>query len=282
MKWHREPLFHFLALGVGFFLLYGAVAAPVREADVIDVTAGDVEQLVRVFEKTWQRPPTEAELDNLIEERIKEEVFYQQALAMGLDRDDTIVRRRLRQKMEFLSEDVAALSEPTESDLAGYLQKHADAFRRPPRFSFRHVYLNPDRRGEAVFSEAEQLLRALGEAADALALGDPFLLPRAYESLPAGEVAKLFGSDFAVRLEELPPGRWVGPVKSGFGLHLVRVSERWEGELPELAEVRDAVERDWTAERRAKSAEAFYAALRQRYTVSVERGKSAPKVAEVR
>ncbi len=285
MKWLREPLLHFLALGAGLFLLYGAVAGPVEEASVVEITAGQVEQLVQGFQKTWQRPPTAAELDGLIEDRIREEIFYREALAMGLDRDDTIVRRRLRQKLEFISEDIAALVEPTESDLAVYLEEHADAFRRPSRLSFRHVYLNRDRRGEAALADAERLLAELEEreaaavAVDVSALGDSLLLPSVYESLPEGEVAKLFGRDFAARLAEVPSDRWEGPVESGYGLHLVHVSERWEGELPELDEIRDVVEREWAVVRRAETAEAFYQSLRQRYEVSVQRPDWA-KVAE--
>ncbi len=273
MKWLREPLLHFLALGAGLFLLYNAVNGPAEEADLIEITTGLVEQLVQGFQKTWQRPPTAAELDGLIDDRIREEIFYREALAMGLDRDDTIVRRRLRQKMEFISEDIAALVEPTESDLAVYLEEHADAFRRPSRVSFRHVYLNRDRRGESALADAERLLAELEEAADVdvSTLGDPLLLPSDYESLPEDEVAKLFGRDFATRLAEVPSGRWVGPVESGYGLHLVHVSERWESELPELDEIRDVVAREWAVVRRAETAEAFYESLRQRYEVSVER-----------
>ncbi len=285
MRWHREPLIHFLVLGAGLFLLYGAVSSPAPEAGVIDITAGEIGQLVRSFQLTWQRPPTEAEVDGLIEERIREEVFYREALAMGLDRDDTIIRRRLRQKMEFLSADITALVEPTESELAAFLAEHPEAFQRPPRVSFVHIYLSRDRRGAAVRDDAERLLAELErtETVNAADFGDPSLLPREFDSLSDEEVAKHFGSDFVEQLQEIPAETWTGPVESSYGLHLVYVRERFGSELPKLDEVRDSVARDWTSQRRTEAAAAFYGGLRQRYLVNVERAAVAPsiEVAEV-
>ncbi len=281
MKWHREPLIHFLALGVGLFLLHGAVAEPAPEASAIELSAGHVEQLVHGFQRTWQRPPSQAELDGLIEGRVREEVLYREALAMGLDRDDTIVRRRLRQKVEFLFEDMVALVKPTEADLAAYLEEHGEKFRPPRRFSFRHVYLSREQRGDAVLDDAERLLADLRRGAGVL--GDPLqMVDDRYRSLPEAEAAKLFGPGFAQKLAEVPAGDWTGPVESGFGLHLVLLSERIEGEVPALDEVRDVVERDWLADRRARSAETYYEGLLERYTVRVERPEPAPiEVAEV-
>ncbi len=190
---------------------------------------------------------------------------------MGLDRDDTIVRRRMRQKLEFVTEDAAALA-PSDAELQAYLRQHPDAFRTEPRLSFRQVYLSPERRGDAAEADARTLLARLGDAgAEASVKGDALMVPDALSDAPRGEVARLFGEDFATRLVEIEPGSWTGPVQSGYGWHLVFVRERTPGRIPELAEVRDAVEREWVAARRKEVVEATYQKLRERYTVVIER-----------
>ncbi len=285
----REPLLHFLVLGAGIFVLFGAVGDTRDEkSDRIVVSAGKIENLVELWRRTWQRPPTQQELEGLIEDHIKEEVLYREALALGLDQDDTIIRRRLRQKMEFLVEDVAAAAEPTEAELQAYLEKNPDAFRVPPLVTFSHIYLSRDRRGASVHRDAERLrIRLVGSAGrvDPAALGDPFLLPHDFKALPEYEVVKLFGREFTARLLELKPGQWTGPVESGYGVHLVFIRERTEPQTPELADVRDAVSREWLAARRREANEAFLRRLREKYTVIVEEPEVAgrgPKTAEAR
>ena len=286
MRWLREPLLHFLILGAALFWLAGALGDPADgRARRIVLTAGDVEQLGAGFERTWQRPPSAQELAGLLEDRVREEIFYREALALGLDRDDTIVRRRMRQKMEFLSEDLAAV-EPSEVELESWLASHRDAFRIEPRVAFRQVFLSRDRRGERVAADALRLLGELraGKAGlDPSALGDPLPLPAEGEGLSASEVSRLFGGAFSARLFELAPGRWEGPVESAYGLHLVYVRERVEGRDPALAEVRDAAAREWLAERREKAREAFYRDLRSRYEVEIAApGALAGPAAEIR
>ena len=285
----REPLAHFLALGAGLFVLFGAVDdSGDSRPDRIVVSAAQVEMLAEAWMRTWQRPPTPRELEGLVQDHIREEVYYREALAMGLDRDDTIVRRRMRQKLEFLADDLTAAVEPTEEQLRDYLDEHADAYRFPNRVSLDHVYLNRDRRGEAASRDAERLLarlQAAGPEVDAAMLGDPLLLPREFELVTEDEVASRFGRRFSEAVAALPIGRWAGPVESGYGLHLVLVQERKAGEAPTLETVRDAVERDWRAARRAEATEAFYQGLRERYSVVVERpevagaGTQSPDVA---
>lgn len=290
MKLFREPLLHFLILGAGLFLLFGAVADRTGErVDQIVVSSGQIDHLVEVWTKTWQRPPTSGELQGLIKDYIKEEILYREARAMGLDKDDTIIRRRLRQKMEFLAEDVAAAAEPTDEQLRAFLEENRDKFRVERGVTFSHVYLNRERRGTALAGDAERLLIELGKSdgrVDPAKLGDPFLMPREYRSVPESEVAKLFGRAFASRLLELEPGRWAGPVESGYGVHLVLVRERTERRLPQLAEVRETVRREWFAGRRREANEAFYRYLREKYTVIVEEPEWADKAprrqAEVR
>jgi hypothetical protein len=214
----------------------------------------------------------------LIDDYIREEVLYREALAMGLDRDDTIVRRRLRQKLEFLTEETVETVAPSDAELQTFLQQHANAFRVEPRLAFQHVYLSRNRRGDATDTEARELLAQLstGDAATGpTALGDPFLLPHEFALSSCSEIARLFGDAFATQLQDLEPGRWAGPIASGYGLHLVYVRERVDGRVPALAEVRQAVQREWFAARRKAVNEQFYQRLRAQYTVVVEQPQAA-------
>jgi len=291
MKLLREPLVHFLALGLALFLLFGVVGdSDDASTGRIVVSTARVAQLTEIFTRTWQRPPTERELQGLIEDHIKEEVYYREALAMGLDRDDTIVRRRLRQKLEFFTDDLVAAVDPTEEQLEAYLGEHADAFRVPSQLSFQQIYFNRDRRGMQATDDAESLLARLNGASsevDTAVLGDSLMLPGDYDLVAEDVVARGFGGEFAAALADLPLGQWSGPVESGYGLHVVLIRERQSGSLPELAEVRKVVEREWRNARREEAAEAFYRGLRDRYVVTVEGpeegdGDGNPQVAEAR
>ncbi len=266
----REPLLHFLLLGAALFLLYDVLRGQDERPDRIVVDAARVEQLAVGFSRVWQRPPTGAELAGLVEDFVREEVYYREALAMGLDRDDTIVRRRMRQKLEFLSEDLVDLAEPSEAQLEAWLAEHADDYRVEPRAALRQVYVSRERHGERAGAEARRLLERLREGADAAALGDASLLPTSLPLSPQREIAKHFGDDFAAAVMALEPGAWGGPVESTFGLHLVRLEAREPARTPTLAEARRAVERDWASARREEANEAFYQALRARYEVRVE------------
>jgi hypothetical protein len=192
---------------------------------------------------------------------------------MGLDKDDTIIRRRLRQKLEFVSDDIAAQMEPTDADLNAYLQAHPELFRVEPRLTFSQVYLDPTRHGDHLVRDSAQLLAKLkqdGAKADISALGDSLLLEHTFQSTPTSEIAKQFGEGFAAALSRLSPGQWQGPIESGYGAHLVLVSARTEGRLPALAEVRDLVRREWSNARRLEGNARFYQELLQRYTVTIE------------
>jgi hypothetical protein len=237
------------------------------------VPAGRIEALASGFARTWRRPPTRAELEGLVDEWVREEVLYREAIARGLDRDDAVVRRRLRQKLEFLADDLADLVEPNEDQLADWLAEHADRYRQPPRLALRQVYLSPDRRGDRAEDDARELLESLrveGAAADLTELGDPLMLPDELELQPLDQIERVFGPGFGEDLLELEPGTWEGPVASSYGLHLVLVVEREDGRLPALEEVRGDVERDWMTARREELAETFYQGLRSRYEVEVE------------
>jgi hypothetical protein len=282
----REPLTHFLLIGAAMFLAFQIGGG--REAEKpneIVVTRGAIESLALSWEKTRQRPPTAEEREGLIESYIRQEVLYREALAMGLDREDTIIKRRLGQKMTFLFEDVTDLAEISEEQLQQYLEENPERYRVDPEYTFSHVYLNADRRGEAVVEDARRILSELRESPSEekdAALGDPFLLSHWFESLPAWEAAKMFGDEFAENLAAVEPGRWEGPLRSGYGLHLVLVRERIEGRLPELGEVRDAVSRDLTSQLREENSRKFYERLRERYTITVEPPEGAGGRAEAK
>jgi len=200
-------------------------------------------------------------------------VYYREAVAMGLDRDDLVIRRRLRQKMEFISADVAAATPPTDAQLQAYLERHAEKFLMPPRLTFQQVYFSTDRRGEGAARDAEKLLAELAAGrgpANPLEAGDATLLPPAMEAAAPQEIANAFGEEFATAIEDAPEGQWSGPLPSGFGVHLVKVDGREAGTAPTLAEIRPMVQREWEAEQRKTVEKALLDKLRARYDVRVE------------
>jgi hypothetical protein len=273
-RWLREPLLHFLLLGAGLFFLHawvGPLASGV--GDRVVISRARVEQLTIGFERMHQRLPNPTELDELIDDTIREEIYYREAKALGLDQDDTIVRRRLRQKLEFVSEDLAPPADPSEAELQAHLQSYPERFRAERRYGLSHVFLDPQRHGARLERDAHTLLTELrrdGTAVDASGRGDASLLPRSFEKISASELSRLFGEKFESALQALPLGQWSGPVASGYGLHLVLLRARDEERVSSLSEAREEVERDWVRVRRAEANAAYYAALRQRYDVTIE------------
>jgi len=284
MKLLREPLLHFLLLGTAIFAAHAIFSGDTRKADEIIITQGKIENIITTFSRTWQRPPTEQELQGLIRDYVREEVAYREAKAMGLDQDDTIVRRRLRQKLEFVSEDVAAMVQPTELQLQSYLRSHPEQFKTEPTFTFLQVYLNPQKHGSGLKRDTEQMLATLrqtGAQADLFSLGDTSLLDAHFENVTTSDVKRMFGDEFAAGLSKLTPGQWQGPLESGYGTHLVFIVERVQGHTPALDEVRDQVQREWENTRRQEVKEKFYQGLLQRYTVRIESPEE-KKIAEKR
>ena len=271
----REPLVHFLVLGAGVFGLFALIGDQREfEPDEIVVGAGQIERLSQAWRKTRMRPPTQRELEGLIKDHIQEEIYYREAMALGLDQDNAVIRRHLRQKMEFLSEDIAARVDHEDSDLQAFLGANPDKFREDARISFRHIYFSRDARGDMTESDARQVLATLdGSETDeeAASRGDSLPLPIALELYPQRDIASQFGREFAASLTQLETGRWLGPVVSGFGLHLVFIEERVEAQIPSLEVVRDAVIREWREVQRQDVNKAFFAELRSRYSVVIER-----------
>jgi hypothetical protein len=272
-RWLREPLVHFLLLGVALFALFGWLggdAGPMSKR--ITVTTAQVQQLSTAFERTWQRPPTVDELKGLVDEYVREEIAYREAVAMGLDREDTIIRRRMRQKLEFLVEDAASATPPTAEELQAYLDEHPDSFRVEPQAALRQVFVDASR-GDDAAARARELLQQLtraGPDADIAELGDSLMLDPELPLAPQSDIARAFGSDFAASVVALEPGAWQGPVASGYGLHLVLVRERVAGRVPALEEVRPLVERELLSQRRREQLAAMYDELLQKYSVTIE------------
>jgi len=282
MRILREPLAHFLVLGAALFLLFGTINrhGGSEPANIV-LSQAQINHLATGFARTWRRPPTAEELQGLVRDYIREEVYYREAIALGLDRDDAVIRRRLQQKLEFVSDDVASLAEPTDADLHAYLLAHRNKFGSDQRFTFSHVYLDPERHQASISRDATDLLakvKRAGTSVDLSTVGDSFLLAHDFEEVPRSEVATLFGDKFAVSLDGLVVGEWQGPVESGYGVHLVRLSARTAPREPALDDVRDNVRREWANAQRKRANEAFFEKLLSRYTIIVE----SPKAAEAR
>jgi hypothetical protein len=277
----HEPLLHFLVLGAALFALFNFSGNRSEPQDRrIVISSGRLDQAVTIFSRTWQRPPTAEEMRGLIEEEIRDEVLYREALAVGLEKDDVIVRRRLRQKFEFVTDD-ASIAPPSDSDLQAWLDRNPDRFRSDPKISFVQIYLNSGRRGEAARADADKIVAQLGnsgDSADILELGDATLLPREISAATPEYVANVFGDAFAQRLGSMEAGRWSGPVTSSYGLHVVYLRERVEAKPRALDEVRDDVGRAWLSERQREHAEETYRKLRARYFIVVESPMQDPAV----
>jgi hypothetical protein len=269
----REPLLHFLVLGAILFGLFGMIGKKDAEAPAkIIIPAARVATLADGFARTWRRPPTEQELHGLVEEYIRDEIFYREGRAAGLDRDDFVIRRRVRQKMEFLAEDMAA-AEPSDEQLGAYLASNPERFRTEDRLTFRHVFLSATRRGSALDDDARQIADTVtrtSATADAATIGDPFLLGDEFGEMAQSDVARTFGDGFAKQLSAAAPGRWQGPIQSSFGVHFVFVDKRATGTLPLLDTVREAVRQEWLNARRIEAQQTLYRTLRERYEVVLE------------
>lgn len=268
----REPLVHFAALSLLIFLAYWALGprGGATEEEIV-VTPARIEQLSAVFTRTWQRPPTAQELKGLIDDFVKEEIYVREARKLGLADDDTVVRRRLRLKMEFLSDLDPSLQPPADAELQSYLDSHPDLFAEPPRYSFEQIYLSADKRGPAAGTDAAALLKALNGTSppDPATAGDATLLPQALARADAAAIARDFGEEFAAAMPGLAVGVWAGPVRSPYGLHLVRVGAREDGRRPKLPEVRDQVLREWTHARQTALEQQRMEDLLKRYKVTI-------------
>lgn len=273
MKIFREPLLHFLALGALLFALneWRTSRRPAADAGArIEVSAAVIERLRSAFERQFGQPPNAEELRGQVTAHIREEVFCREALALGLDRDDLIVRRRLAQKMEFLTGDIAGAAEPAEAAVREFFEKNATRYARAGRVSFRHVYFSREKQGARAEPAAREALAALEKGANDETMGDPFLHGFEFAEREPDDVVAAFGAEFAQQLAAQPAGVWRGPVASSYGLHLVRVEARTEPRAVKFEEVREAVLRDFKEDRRSTANREVFEKLRERYHVTVD------------
>ena len=272
----KEPLVHFLIIGAAIFVLYGLMGRQDTEVQerAITITAGEIGWLTDSWQKRWNRPPTPEERAGIIDQYLREMILYREAVAMGLDRDDTIIRRRLAQKLEFLTQDLISPQPPTEDELHAYFEAHIDRYRPPDLITLTQVFLDPDKRGDQTLKDAEaikaQLIALEQPPEDARSFGDPFMLQSYYPERSEAELSKLFGSGFARPVFELAPQKWHGPVLSGYGTHLVYVHDLQEAEPPRFTDVEEQVRQDWENDRREELNEQFIASLMGRYDVTIE------------
>jgi hypothetical protein len=270
----KEPLFHFLLIGAVLFTAFGLKQDGNDEAaNRILVNAGQIDQLSAQFERTRLRPPTDTELTGLIEGFVRDEVYYREARAMGLDQDDPVVRQRMRLKLEFLLEDLATQATPDDAQLTEFMLSQPDRFRKEPRLSFSQVYLNPDKRHDLA-ADAVEILGRLNGGAPPEAEGDRTLVEPEYRLAAQFEISRIFGAEFAQQLVALEPGDWTGPLISGYGGHLVKVSAKQAGRFPDLYEIRKQVEQEYLVEQRRELKNTTYRKLREGYEIVIETGSS--------
>ncbi|HKS56697.1 MAG TPA: peptidylprolyl isomerase, partial [Steroidobacteraceae bacterium] len=240
------------------------------EHSEIRISAGDIAQLSAFWETQAQRKPSAEELRGLIEDRIDEEVLAREAVRLGLDRDDTTMRRHLAQKMAFVSDDLAVVGEPAEADLRAYFDLHRDAYTTPDLFALRHVFFNPDRHGMALDADAQRALQRLTRGANPNDVGDPFMLPRELADVSRDDIARDFGSKFAEAVTTSQPGSWSGPVRSPFGVHLVKLESHAPSSVARFEDVRDRVREAFLAQKQQEANAALRTKLRQQYRIVVE------------
>ncbi len=276
MKFFREPLVHFLLIGAALFAVYAfwGQQNTVEQERTINISAGEINWLTDIWKKRWMRPPTDEERAGLINQYLREMVLYREAVAMGLDKDDSVIRRRLGQKLEFLSQDLITPQPPTEEELRAYFDKHMDRYQKPDLVTMTQIFIDPDLRGDTTLADAEAIrkqLEALQEfPRDTQGYGDPFMLQNYYPERTEAELLKLFGSGFAESVFELSPGQWHGPVLSGYGTHLVYVHDHQKSAPPTFSDVEEQVKQEWDHDKRLELNEQFVASVIARYDITIE------------
>jgi peptidyl-prolyl cis-trans isomerase C len=273
-RWLREPLLHFLLIGMTLFGIYGYMhrgRGGVESSRQIVVSLDELRAMDMYFVSQWHRQPSPAEFQAMVEDKVREEVLYREGLAMGLDKDDTIVKRRMAQKMQFIAEDVGAAHEPSTAELKAWFGKNSNKFALPSRYSFRHIYFSPDRRGKNAQEDAARALTKIaGQPEDsklASSLADPFMFQDYYGDRAPEALAKEFGPQFVVALEKLKPGSWQGPIESGYGWHVVFLDTIIPGRIPAFEEMEPDVKTAWLAEQKQLAWTTAYKEMRDKYTV---------------
>ena len=273
----KNPLFHFFILGLLIYVLYGLFGAKEYSDSekTIVVTPAAIEWMADSWEKRWNRPPTDREMEGLINQYVRESILYQEALELGLDKNDVILRRRLAQKLEFLTDDLINVPLPSEEELETYFKENIDKYASPALTTFTHIFFDPDKRDNDTLSDAEKSKEKLNKLKEPPSepekYGDSFMLQSYYPARSEKEIAKLFGMEFAKAVsQEVPSGQWYGPVLSGYGTHLVNVHSRIDSTEPDIKDVKDIVLSDWEEEKRQEINDEFYQNLISEYKVIIE------------
>jgi len=268
VRFVREPLLHFFLIGLALFAFYGRVAPSGGDEQRIIVSRAQVDDIGRRFQATWNRPPTGRELTGLVDSYVSDEVLYREGKALGLDRDDAVIKRRVRQKLEVMAEEAGERQAPTDAELTAYLNAHPEKFATPVLVSFEQLYFDPEKPAPEARIKAATTKLVAGDVPDAL--GESTMLPYRTDHERIDAVAQEFGSDFATRLRTLPHNQWAGPIQSGLGVHLVRVTAWTPPALPSLDAVRKEVQREWEYDRRKRAFDASYETMRAKYDVTIE------------
>jgi hypothetical protein len=272
----REPLIQFLLIGACIYGAYAWIGAP--DEDVTDntiiVDVARIESFIGQWQKRWTRPPTQQELDGVINAFVREDILYRAALEMGLDQDDPITRRRMAQKLEFLTNDIALFKEPVPGELEQYFEDNQALYREPDLITFSQVFFNPDERDESTLDDAAEMLAQLEAAGEpdpeTLGAGDRFMLQNYFLAASEFEVRRQLGTGFADSVMQLEPGRWHGPVLSGYGVHLVYVYQLAEAPAPVFENVQSQVLENWQTEQQEDFNKAFFESLKNRYEIVIE------------
>ena len=279
VRFLKEPLVHFVLIGGAVYLLFGLFGQSesddaAEKENTIVVTEGEINWLGEMWQKKWNRPPSDVEMGGLVRDHLRQTVLYREAVAMGLDKDDVIIRRRMAQKLEFLAQDLITPEEATEEELQAFFKENIDRYQIPPLLTFTHVFLDPDRRGDDTLKDAAKLKAELIASAtvpdEASDLGDRFMLQSYYPERDEADLAKLFGGEFARSIMTLEPEKWHGPVLSGYGTHLVYVQARLESPPPTYEQVVERVSEDRQNEAREKLNDEYIESLLGRYKVVIE------------
>jgi peptidyl-prolyl cis-trans isomerase C len=282
----REPLVQFVLIGAALFAFYRLShqnAAESSDSRKIALTSEDLDQMTLMWRAQGRPPPTEQEIRSLLDNKIREEVLYREALKLGLDKDDTIVKRRMVQKMDFLAEDLSDLREPSREELKTWFKKNSERFTMPGRVSFRHLYFSSDKHGKQTSNVAAEVLKKISAHSanlpEAAALADPFMFQDHYGDSSFDEVAKTFGPQFARSLFTLTPGSWQGPIESGYGWHLVLVESLTPARVAEFEEIEADVRTQWISAQREEIKRRMYEKMRSRYEIFLPRKPAETKLA---
>ena len=272
MKILRDPLLHFCVLGLLLFVVYDQLN-PGNDEAVIEVSPARIVQIKRLWQMQWQRQPTDKEIDQQIESYIREQVLSREAIAMGLDKNDSVIRRRLMQKVDFLLDDVEAVEAVDEAAVRAFYQDNLLQFRSEAMFSFHHVYINPEKHANPVAELSVLLKQFRKQPVDLNKLaeyGDNFSSGSVFSRQSRSQVNRIFGSGFAESVSELALQKWVGPITSGYGQHLLLLTDYQPPAQPHFEQVSEQVEESYRWQRRQDLKQQAYQKLRQRYRVVID------------